>query len=156
MLFNELTPRQQENHRKLLAYIVGRYGDTVRSKNFGMGKFAVNIRTGKGRLILEFYPSDLDSESECKTCCCLLGHGPYAGVRVENDEWDEYSREEFGLDVERGSWIFLFSENWPDNIQEAVARLQMYINGFDPESLAFEFESGFEYSFIDHELAVEI
>jgi len=135
MLFSELNKEQQSNHITLLDGMVNMYGDARSSKHFDMGDFQQYVD------ILE---SCSIAAHECNTSACLLGHGPIFRIkRFHKEGWLCYSRRAFGHHGGRegGSWEFLFDDRWVNDIQEAIARLKMYIDGFDPDNESWAYES---------------
>lgn len=135
MLFVELNKEQQSNHVTLLDGMIETYGDSRRSKHFDMSDFQRDILSMDSLSI---------TQHECDTSACLLGHAPIFGVvKGLNESWSSYSLRSFGhsVSVSSNSWDFLFFDAWPDDIQEAIARLKMYIEGFDPASEEWTYES---------------
>lgn len=142
MLFKELDKYHQDNLIKLRDYVIGLYGKGETDDRFNMGTYS---RSEFGRVL------DPEEVTECGTVCCLAGHGPLAGILpgsyslAEIDTiptypelpastgWECYIRGEFGIEDDDLVWDFLFSDFWSNNIQEAIKRLDMFINGFDPD-----------------------
>ena len=128
MSYKDKTPQQQQNFRTLLNGLVDMYGDKRHDAHFKMGNFQVSEY---GSVI--WRTRNAFTKHDCGTSACLLGHGPIFGIindRALQMRWDEYSQEFFGVDqfVTDGEWDFLFSAEWPDDIQEAIARLRRYID----------------------------
>lgn len=83
--------------------------------------------------------------SACGTSACIVGHGPRFGIpmselnikqsgRVSID-WKNYSMESFGINdlasINRDGnteWEFCFSHRWPNSIEQAVIRLELFLN----------------------------
>ena len=78
----------------------------------------------------------------CKTCMCVVGHGPSLGIPFipeDYDCWGKYSERAFGFAGEDFEWDFCFGVKWPDDINEAIARLEMAQRGEIPDLLDWDY-----------------
>jgi len=64
-------------------------------------------------------PSRSMTRTNCGTCGCALGHGPYAGIPKRSGEtWHQYAHRAFVLLDEHGTWDcwnWCFSPLWSGN-----------------------------------------
>ena len=144
-MYKDKTPEQQQNFKTLLDGLVDMYGDKRHDDHFKMDEFQA-IKVG----ISAVRPSNAFTQHDCGTSACLLGHGPIFGIIDDRDlemNWTAYALEFFGASqsVADGEWDFLFSPGWSNDIQEAIARLRKYIDGFDSDSEKWDYRS--RYSF---------
>lgn len=126
------TPEQQKNFRILLNGLIEMYGDKRFDDHFHMQDFQID-HDGSS---VETTGLSITSHS-CGTSACMLGHAPMFGINnnLDGQRLEDYSAVFFGVKCEVDcyrEWAFLFSGMWSDDIQEAIARLRMYIDGFDP------------------------
>ena len=77
--------------------------------------------------------STLITEHTCSTSACVAGHGPIFGIGKFNGNWSKYAEQSFGLSSNSLAFDFLFGNLWSNNIREAIARLDLFISGFDAE-----------------------
>lgn len=129
MKFEDLGVRYQNNLIKLRDYMVATYGNTRYHDNFDMEAYQSSEESPNGLDIGKAF-----TEHTCSTSACLAGHGPLAGIPRESGVygWVNYVCHSFGLTPLEGySWDFLFHWNWSNDIQEAIVRLNMFIDGFD-------------------------
>lgn len=90
----KITKTQENNLRKLIKYLRG----SLKAK-FEMAVFS---EFGNGK-----------NETNCGSVGCVVGQGPYAGVRKRKKEsWSEYSERKFGLPIESAEWDWCFSATW--------------------------------------------
>lgn len=127
MKFKELKQYKQQNLKSLYQGIKELYKDTDYSPKFKMKHYSVRSDQKK---------ASTPKEAGCNTVCCLVGHGPQLGIISDDPgimgSWERYVtlfvNKEFD-DV----YDFLFCPIWPDNIQQALKRLRMFIfEDFDP------------------------
>ena len=136
-VFSDLTEEQQKNLCTLRDYIKDLYGDARFHENFNMAYCC------RDKECHEFYEDGdlMPREAICGTTCCVLGHGPQAGIDPGKiNDWKKYAILKFGQDCDLNfnSWDFIFHENWRSDIQFAIWRLDQYINGRDVEGFSFE------------------
>lgn len=131
-----------ENLKRLRDYLKKRYGEVEFDKHFNMKIYADyvdGVKSFKGMSLF-----DLTVNNECDTCCCVLGHSPYALPHTLNTDnleclsWDEYCEYVFGIEGCSLLWDFLFSQRWPSNIQYAIERLDWVIEHHDQPDSFFE------------------
>lgn len=135
-----------ENLTILRDYMVSRYSDIQYDEHFNMEYFALNIDDYD----LRYGPKEVSESHACGTCCCLLGHGPLAGIKYSGTNWCRYSREKFGVDIDDQEelWGYLFSEKWSNNIQQAIKRLNYVIeNGDVPEEFTNGNDDSYEWDY---------
>ena len=104
----ELTEQQRANLIKLRDYVA----EKVDPQAFDMSAYCVD-ESGE----------DVDLRNhQCGTAACYMGWGPRAGINPEQFVvWDFYSKK-FVSHPSSCEWRFLFSQNWPNSIPEAIAR----------------------------------
>lgn len=86
---------------------------------------------------------DATPEHPCGSSMCAIGSGPSAGIPFEEDDdysWMDYSNRVFGICSIERDWNFLFSETWPDDINQLVARMTLVIDGKIPNRWTYEDE----------------
>ena len=73
----------------------------------------------KGPLEASFHMDRFDDgrgpmfgRSDCGTVGCAVGHGPYAGLPKEFEQWDEYCERVFGLVYFDQTHMWCFSGEW--------------------------------------------
>ena len=79
-------------------------------------------------------------EHPCRTSMCIAGHGPSLGIPfidVDNGRWTPYSKRAFGF-INCVHWDFCFSAHWPDDMNQAIARLEMAQRGDIPKPWDFD------------------
>lgn len=117
------------NLAKLALYMRDTYGDKHSDPHFSMEMYQVCDD-------LDVYQSACDIvvvniPHHCETVCCLAGHGPAAGFPPQPQEtWDNYVTRVF-VDTESHTFLWLFGASWPDDIQDAIARLAWFLQGND-------------------------
>ena len=75
-------------------------------------------------------------EHPCKTTMCIIGHGPSFGIPHTNEDrnsWEQYSFRAFGFEFGSKGWSFCFSSNWPNDMNQAIIRLEMMQRGEVPD-----------------------
>jgi len=97
--------QQKSNLEKLADYL-----ESGKLKaEFDMGKYADNGDIGV---------------TNCGSCGCPIGHGPYAGIpKLHNERWKEYAERVFGVEGYTGVYNRIFHSNWAakDNTPEGAA-----------------------------------
>lgn len=97
-----------------------------------------------------------DEEFECGSSACIIGHGPMFGVTVPKRcfykvldnriNWPKYAETVFGINDELPNgvnhsggteWDFCFGADWPNDIKQAIERLQMKQSGKVPDNWSF-------------------
>ena len=77
-------------------------------------------------------------EHPCGTSMCIIGHGPSLGIPFINEDncsWPRYSRRAFGFTRKtKSGWSFCFSSYWPNDMNQAIIRLEMAQHGKIPDS----------------------
>lgn len=81
----------------------------------------------------------------CGTAACMVGHGPAAGVAMIDSEWHEhgvgwfnYSERVFiGGTGCSSLWAFAFGGDWPSDLRQAVARLDLILSKSVPAEWEF-------------------
>lgn len=65
-------------------------------------------------------------KTDCTTCACALGHGPAAGLPVDDydRDWNDYSSRVFGVHPAHIIGRYMFDANWPDDHFAAAARIR--------------------------------
>lgn len=128
MIFKDLSKKHQGNLIKLQKYMIATYGNERLHINFNMSRYQSGKRQEYFIVRLPFI------EHTCGTSACLAGHGPLAGIPWKlSADWSGYIYRSFGIVSCSNYFDFLFSAKWSDDIQEAIARLTMFIEGFDPK-----------------------
>lgn len=130
----ERTRQQIKNTQKLIEYLEGLPEDY---KNFEMSYYCEDDMED---IALK---EDKDNKG-CGTSACVVGHGPSAGIKVDDKfmttnmdgdiilvDWQSYSIEAFGF--EDGDWNFCFSPEWSNSVEEAVTRLKIANKGKTPD-----------------------
>lgn len=105
----KITPAQEKNLQKLVKYLRGEL----------KAQFSMDVFSEFGGGI---------DQTDCGSIGCVVGHGPYAGVRKrKNETWFDYSARKFGLPLESAGWTWCFGEIWcgSDNTPTgAAARIE--------------------------------
>ncbi len=120
-----MTPDQIENCKRLINYLLS---DELKAE-FNM-RFFTNGDIKMSEL----------SRTDCGTCGCAIGHGPYAGIpKLSDENWVEYSTRVFGIDdiLHLNLWKYCFSGLWTkkDNTPKGAAqRLQEVLDNTLPEN----------------------
>lgn len=140
--FDNLKKENQDNIVTLWIGLRNMYGRQEFHTNFAMSPFQ-NPRP-------DINEARITKHNEY-TSACVLGHGPIFGLirpvgslwkRLDKYldlgypiwNWGKYSLSFFGLTPPERSWEFIFSSRWDNNIQEAITRLNLFIEGFNPET----------------------
>lgn len=92
--------------------------NTVKQFKFHMGAFMLDDDR------CEVNPSRHD----CGTVACAIGHGPWAGLPVENDRsWFDYSERVFG--ISNWAWNWCFAADWRgvDNTPAGAAKRILHL-----------------------------
>ena len=90
----KITPAQEKNLQKLIKYL----------RKELKAKFDMEIFSERGGGY---------NAIDCGSVGCVIGHGPYAGVRKrKNESWFAYSARKFGLPSESAEWQWCFGANW--------------------------------------------
>ena len=79
-------------------------------------------------------------EHPCQSCMCIIGHGPSFGIPLIYGDWGNwrnYSRRAFGFSHIGIYWRFCFNGNWPNDINQAIIRLEMAQRGEIPDEWNF-------------------
>ena len=74
-------------------------------------------------------------EHPCRTAMCVAGHGPSLGIpftAADNNSWVNYTIRAFGFMGGTYEWSFCFSPVWSDDMNQAVARLELAQRGEIP------------------------
>jgi hypothetical protein len=87
------------------------------------GTFYMRTLCRKGNTYHPVTPSEsVKAFHECGTYGCLLGHGPFLGIKADQfDSWRSYSERQFG-----GNWVsfdWIFDCQWPNNKRMATKRI---------------------------------
>ena len=105
----KITPAQENNLRKLIKYLRGEL----------KAQFSMDVFSEFGGGI---------DQTDCGSIGCVVGHGPYAGIRKrKNESFFDYSERKFGLPLEGDEWNWCFSAIWhiTDNTPTgAAARIE--------------------------------
>lgn len=142
MTYANKTPDQQENLKTLHRGMIEMYGDKQYDDHFDMGMYQQCPDNSNGVHFATL--RDSFAKHGYGTSACLLGHGPIFGISHDGcSDWADYALKCFGIEDEEYGWDFLFSSHWPSDIQEAIARLGMYINGFDPGTESWGYDNRF-------------
>ena len=123
--------RTQEQHDNVQKLIDGLKALPDDYRKLHMKSFAENNSWAK----------NATPENPCGTCMCIIGHGPSLGIPFINkdkNDWNRYSTRAFGFCVGYRKWSFCFSPYWPNNIKQAIARLEMAQRGDIPNYWNYE------------------
>ena len=127
----KISPQSRTNILKLIAGLEGLPNDYT---HFMMGTFARDPHMA----------AKSTPEHPCGTSACIIGHGPHFGVSMNREErfmiskyhpnlgFYKYSYRLFIPEDQYNCWDFCFSGEWPNIIQEAIARLKMYLYNKTP------------------------
>lgn len=70
----------------------------------------------------------LDAYKECPACACLLGFSALMGIGTTCvRSWNIYSQHSFGMTEGSTDWKWLFHGNWPNDMDQARARMYLYL-----------------------------
>ena len=124
--------RTQEQHNNTQKLIDGLKALPDDYELLNMEQFAENYAWAK----------NATPENPCGTCMCVVGHGPSLGIPfIDEDEWSwpRYSRRAFGFTLKNNSaWRFCFSSAWCNDIDEAIARLEIAQRGEIPDTWDYD------------------
>lgn len=96
------------------------------SRGFSMSTYADVKESNLSSLT----PYEVKSYPQCKTVCCALGHGQYAGIPIgKSKTWEHYSFKFVTPGDSRvGSWFFAYSWTHIDNTPKGAAyRIGYYL-----------------------------
>ena len=128
--------RTQEQHDNVQKLIDGLKALPNNYRLFDMKRFAEDYKIAK----------NATPEHPCGTCMCIVGHGPSLGVPfIDRDMniWGIYSERAFGFGDEGDIWDFCFGSSWPNDIKQAIARLEMAQRGEIPDLLDWDYNDRF-------------
>ncbi|QIW87795.1 hypothetical protein Ab1vBOLIVR5_gp147 [Agrobacterium phage OLIVR5] len=137
---NALTKEKLANLRKLADYLYEK-GELL--EDFDMGTYNVDYQVK---------PHALNTENECGTAGCAVGHGPFAGIKaLRNEDWVGYFERVFIDDSSSILFDWLFTGSWEtiDNSPIGAAK-RIYIFLDDHEKIVdvlkekgYFFDSGY-------------
>uniref|UniRef100_A0AAU8HYC1 Uncharacterized protein n=1 Tax=Rhizobium phage LG08 TaxID=3129229 RepID=A0AAU8HYC1_9CAUD len=144
---NALTEEKLANLRKLADYLYEK-GELL--EGFDMGMYNVDF---------QMKPRDLNTENECGTAGCAVGHGPFAGIKaLRGEDWVEYFERVFidGSSSILFDWLFTGSWEMIDNSPLGAAK-RIYILLDDHEKIVeilkekgYFFDSHYDFNGIFH------
>jgi hypothetical protein len=96
------------------------------SRNFSMSTYA-DIKDSN---VASLAPYEVKAYPQCKTVCCALGHGQYAGIPIGKAQtWEAYALKfVYPGDRTAESWFFAYSWTNTDNTPKGAAyRIGYYL-----------------------------
>jgi hypothetical protein len=73
------------------------------------------------------------SVTNCGTAACAVGHGPSAGIKIEDADrsWEEYCERVFGLPINCDEFRSVFGGENPNGPKKAATRINKYLASLD-------------------------
>lgn len=117
-----LSPEHEANLRKLAAYLAS--GNLRAAFSMTIFDDATTISHGMNK-------------TDCGSCGCAIGHGPYAGIpKNPGERWTDYSQRAFGPSVNldcgdepADNWLWCFDSAWfdVDNTPSGAAKRILWL-----------------------------
>ena len=123
--------RTQEQHDNMQKLIDGLRALPDDYDFFDMAQFAEN--SGLAKTATPQHP--------CQSCMCIIGHGPSFGIPLiygDYNSWMIYSWRAFGFEEDDNNWKFCFHGDWPNDINQAIIRLEMAQRGEIPDGWDYD------------------
>lgn len=86
-----------------------------------LSSYLHKFRSRKNR---RFDMADFSNEAglgstNCGSCGCAVGHGPYAGIPKQlYESWNHYCLRAFGVEAATPKWCFLFGTYWSPSFRK--------------------------------------